>query len=121
MILLCVFFYRRILCFLFSLEVVHAGAGSLRKLDGFASRKPVNEAFGKNLQEDGTLSSKVAASYRSTKPDGALLSFTQHLLKSIKECRTKCTGLLESSRHDYDLAMEFSFDLSDKLVQTSSN
>jgi hypothetical protein len=53
---------------------------------------------------------------RDDSPDRALTAFTQHLLKTINTGKNKFTGLLESGRHNYELAMEFAFDLSDKLV-----
>jgi hypothetical protein len=71
-------------------------------------------------QEDEGISSDTAAYHRHHKPDLALLGFTQHLLKAVKEGKDKCTGLLESGRHDHDLAMEFAFDLSYKLVSFRS-
>lgn len=90
--------------------------GYLRKLDGVDNRKPAGNGVHGHLQDDGVLSPNCAAFHRDSKPDGALFVFTQHLLKSIKGGMAKCTGLLESSRHNFNVAMEFAFDLSDKLV-----
>jgi hypothetical protein len=86
------------------------------------ARAPYNtpafgEVLSRNQEDEGTFSSDTAAYHRHHKPELALLGFTQHLLKAIKEGKDKCTGLLESGRHDYELAMEFAFDLSNKLVR----
>ena len=75
------------------------------------------EIISQNQENDkGEISSDTAAFHRHSKPNLTLFGFTQHLLKAIKEGKDKFTGLLESGRHDHDLAMEFAFDLSNKLV-----